>query len=247
MADYPDAPAGYGKGYVKRDYNAHPLCSIAGTVALDLPLIPREEWPDRIADMERTKSRLSDLVLQAGIKSKDQRSTNYCWINGVVTAIETIRCVMGQPYVPLSSASAGCIIKNFRNVGGWGQEGLEHVVKLGVCSEELWPNAAIDRKYYTEEAKAEALLNRCTEWYDLPPGTLDATMTCLFHRIPVAVGYNHWGHEVCAMDPVMQGGEFGVRHRTSWSDSWGENGFGILMGRKAIPDDACAPRVMIAS
>lgn len=240
-------PSGFHKGRIARDYSKQPFCSQQGSAPFDMPIIPRAEWPDRIADMERTKSRLSDLVLQAGIKSKNQASTNFCWINGVVTGVETIRCLAGLPYVPLSSASGACIIKNFRNQGGWGSEALEHLVQYGVCSEALWPNAAIDRKYLTEEAKAEALKYRCTEWYDLQPRNFDQLMTCLFNRIPVAIGLNWWGHEICAMDPVMPTpGKFGTNIRNSWGDDYGQNGFAVLSESKSTPDDACAARVMIA-
>lgn len=252
-------PSGFSRGLQARDRSRHPFGSMGFAAPFDLPLIPRSEWPDRIADMERTKSRLSDLVLQAGIISKDQRSTNFCWFNAVTTAVETIRCVMGQPYVPLSSASGACIVKNFRNEGGWGGEALEQVVSAGICSEEKWPNAAIDRKYYTEEAKAEALLYRCLEWYDLKERAFDQLTTCNLNRLPVPIGLNWWSHEVCAMDAVNLttnkkssqfyglGTVFGNRPRNSWSDTYGEKGFFVLTESKATPDDACCPRAMIAA
>jgi hypothetical protein len=73
-------------------------------------------------------------------------------------------------------------------------------------------------------------------------------MTCLFLRIPVAVGYNWWSHEVCAVDPVrVSAGNYGIRIRNSWGSSYGEDGFATLAGSKAIPDDAVAPRVTLPS
>ena len=42
-----------------------------------VPPIPRVEWPDRIADMKRNKSRLSDIIRGAGIQSKDQNDPKY--------------------------------------------------------------------------------------------------------------------------------------------------------------------------
>jgi hypothetical protein len=114
----------------------------------DLPLIPRSEWDDRIADMERTKSRISDLMIQGGLKSLDQNGTNYCWANGPTTAVEAIRCVAGQPYVKLSPASVAAPIKNYRNQGGWGSEALEYIVEHGICTVDLWPANAISRQYF---------------------------------------------------------------------------------------------------
>ena len=81
-------------------------------------LIPESEWQARIQEMEERKSRVSDLIIQAGLPSHDQDGVPYCWIHGPTGAMEALRVIQGQPMVALSATSSGCIIKNFRSEGG---------------------------------------------------------------------------------------------------------------------------------
>lgn len=233
----------FGRGLLPRQipYGQLPFAS-----ALGVPIVPKDEWVDRIEEMEKTKTRLSDIVLRAGLPCKDQNGTNYCWINAPVHCVEVVRVLQNESMVILSPASCGAKIKNFRNVGGWGTEGLEFIVKYGVVPASMWPENAISRKYDKAEAWKEAEKYKVTEWWDLKPEDEVELFSALFHRVPVAVGYNWWGHEVTAYDPVHLGdGKFGVRIRNSWGMQWGDRGFSVLTGRKMIPDDAVAPRVAI--
>jgi hypothetical protein len=210
-------------------------------------LVPRSEWQARIKEMEEQKSRHSDIVTTAGLPCKDQDQTNYCWINAPTYAVESKRVVQGQKMVILSPASAGGPIKNFRNVGGWGEEGLSYIAEFGLVPVDLWPANAIKASYNTAANRAVAMNYRCTEWWELVPRNLDELISCLFLREPVAVGYNWWGHEVTGCDPVWLDGEIALRIRNSWAMSWGSQGFGILQGKKMLPDDAVVPRVVTAS
>lgn len=240
-------PLGLSKGRVPRDRSQIPTGSMPFSKSFSMPIIPRAEWPDRIADMERTKSRLSDICTQAGIPPLNQNGTNYCWAHGPVTAMEIMRAVNGLPYVNLSAASVAAPIKRGANQGGWGGEALEYMVEHGTVSAEFWPlnsrNTSLDSK---PEVQANRALHKVTEWLDLDNRDFDQLMTCLLLRIPVAIGLNWWSHEVCAVDPVYEGGKFQVRIRNSWG-SWGDNGYGLLSESKATPDDACAPIVSFAS
>lgn len=199
-------------------------------------LIPRSEWQARIEEMEAMKSRLSDVIRFANLPHKDQANTNYCWINAPVHCLEISRLLQNQKPVSLSPASAGAQIKGFRNVGGWGLEGLEWIIKHGVVPSSRWPDNAIDRRYLTAENKTIALDYRVDEWCECRPRDVDQMISLLLRRVPGAGGYNWWRHEVTNVDPVWIDGTVAVRIRNSWR-GWGDFGFGILQGSKMLADD----------
>ncbi|TXI84792.1 MAG: hypothetical protein E6Q40_08840 [Cupriavidus sp.] len=215
-----------------------------GSVADPFPaelLIPMGEVQARIQELEATKTRISDLIRAVQLPPKNQASTNYCWINAPTHCCEIVRAQQGLPMVILSPASAGAQIKGYRNVGGWGLEGLQWITEHGLVPVDHWPANAIDRKYATPENKKLALNYRVVEWTELKPRNLQQLLSLLLRRIPVAVGYNWWGHEVTACDPVWLDGAAAVRIRNSWLN-WGDYGFGVLQGSRVLPDDAVAPR-----
>ncbi len=239
-----------GRGRAPRDWAKQGFCSMRGATRLPPSLMSeRSTWEDKVKRMEETESRLSDLMLQAGLKSLNQGNTNYCWTNGVVTGIEANLVKSNALHYKLSPASVAAPIKRYRNQGGWGGDALEYIVENGICSVDLWPaNYWQNAKYDTAESRTQRVKNKVTEWYDLQNRNFDELFCCLLHRIPVAVGYNWWGHEVCGIDPVVIGrNQYGIRFRNSWGDSYGDQGFNILAERKATPDDACAPRVSMIS
>jgi hypothetical protein len=166
-----------------------------------------------------------------------------------------IRARDNQPYVDLSAYMGACIIKNYRDEGGWGAQGLDWLVQNGLPSSEFWPQRSVSRSNDTPAMRENAKLHRVAEaWNDLSLPqysrnlTFDQVMTCLLCRIPVIVDFNWWSHSVCAADPVeVEPGSFGIRIWNSWGDSWSDAGMGILRGSKAIPDGASAPRVAMAA
>lgn len=233
-----------GRGRIPRDYSKEPFGTLDYAQPFDIAVIPRSEWPDRIKEKEQSGSLLSQLLLQANIPSLNQSNTNYCWCNGVVTAMQAVRCEMGLPYLPLSPASVAAPIKNFSNSGGWGAEALKWIVSKGINTVSEWPANAISRSYYTAENQAKAAARKITEWYELRNRNFDQVATCCLLGIPIPVGYNWWSHEVCGIDLVMTGSNsYGLRIRNSWGDSYGTKGFAVLAESKATPDDAVAPRL----
>ena len=244
-------PEGFSRGY--RPELRGPGEYAYGDVATAFPaelLIPRSEWQPRIQEMEERKTRISDLVEQAGLPCKDQNGTNYCWFNAPTHCVEVARVVQNQKTVILSPASGAAQVTGYRNVGGWGREALDWIVKNGVTPVDLWPANAISRQYATAEAKAAALDYRVVEWFELRPRNLDELMSCLLRRIPVAKGLNWWSHEVTAYDPVWVNGQPGARDRNSWGMDWpnaGARGYFVLQGSRLLPDDAVAPASVVAA
>lgn len=211
--------------------------------AFNLPLIPRSEWEPRIKEMEETKTRLSDQRLQANINSLDQNGTNYCWGNGPTSALHMLMIKTGGPFIPLSPASVCGPIKNFANSGGWGYAALEFMVKNGIVPQKYYPANSRDRSYYNEVNKKIALRYVVTEWLELASRNLEQLMTAALLRLPIAVGYNWWSHEVMGIDPVWINNAPGLRIWNSWGESYGSRGMSVLTGSKMLPDDAVIPLV----
>jgi C1A family cysteine protease len=239
-----------GHGLVPRDYAIHPREMFDSPDTLQL--IPRSEYSDRIKDMEATSSRISDVLLAQGIPSLNQGSDGYCWGYSTTGCVQVVRASNNQPYVGLSAHMVCSIIKRGVNEGGWCGLSAKFLRDVGVCSQALWPQGSRDyRRLDTPAVRENAGLHKVTEeWVDLTAQLYDqnlvdeVVMTCLFSRIPVAGDFNHWRHSVLLCDPVeVEPGSFGKRLRNSWGDSWGNKGFGILRGQKALTDGAVAIRV----
>lgn len=250
---YLKPPEGMSTGYQPEMRAGAPDDYAYGAAAKPFPReleIDESEWPDRIKEMEERKTRVTDLIALAGLPCKNQASTNYCWMNAPVAALETRRVVQNQEMVILSPASGAAPIKGFRNQGGWGFEALQWLAERGVVPVENWPANAIDRRYYTEENKQLALNYRVDEWWELKPRNLKQLMSCLLRRIPIAVGLNWWRHEVLYVDPLWVNGRAAVRMRNSWGMNWpnaGAAGYSVLQDSKMLPDDAVAPGTVLAT
>lgn len=254
-----------GRG-MDHDYEADPSAvgSVEGVEPFDLPLIPRDEWSDRIAHMIETRSRLSDIRDRANdgyqIPSYDQGSRGYCWAYSTGAAITISRAVANMPYHRLSCHAVACKIKNFRDEGGWNPLSVEFGMKHGYPTIETWPEKSMNRRHDNDQTWAEAKNYRITEGFmQLTPPvydrnlTFDQLMTCLLMRIPCPVDLMWWRHSVCALDPLEYDkrlslndpNRWGIGIWNSWRDAWGTKGYGEIRGRKAIPDGATAIKVVI--
>jgi hypothetical protein len=213
-------------------------------------LVPESDWQGWIEEQEERKTRVSDLVMQAGLPCKDQGQTNFCWANAPVHIMEITRLIQNQPMVLLSPASVACPINGFKNRGGWGEDALRQLISAGAVPVALWPANAISKQYDTQANRTLALDYRASEWWNLRPRNDKQLISCLLRRIPVACGYNWQGHETVAVEAVWKNGKIGTRNRNSWSMNWpsvGAGGWYILQGQKMSADDAVAIRSGTAS
>lgn len=256
----PDTGRWFSRGLVERNPVLYPQGCYQSAKAFDLPLIPRSEYSDRIKERERTKSTLQNIRRTSGpnggiMPSLDQDGVGYCWNHSVAMGVMMLRAIQGQPYVRLSAFMVGCLIKNYRDEGGWGALGLDFVTEHGIPSVDFWKEKSMSRSNDTPEMRANAKLHRTTEgWIDLESPvynrnlTDDQVCTLLLLGIPVVADFNWWGHSVLLFDLVeVERGSFGKRGINSWTDSWGDQGEFTLQGSKAILNGGVAPRVTVPS
>lgn len=216
----------------------------AGAIEYDadrIPLIPRSEWPDRIREMEKTRTRLSDICDDGGLKTKNQQRTSFCHAFSPAYAIEAVRAMMGLPYVEMSPSSIANPITNYRDRGQWIGEDLQQIIDVGCASVDFVPQTCVGRSCFKSGWEANAAKYKVTECWRLEPRNFDQVGTLLLSRTPICVGYNFWKHAVTLLDLILlPNGSYAVLLQNSWGEGWSNKGRGILSGNKMIPDEAYA-------
>jgi hypothetical protein len=278
-------PPGQGMGLVPRDYSRFPRGHYAGVAAVDVPLIDKGEYSSRIADKVANASQISDVMLARSVPCLDQDGKGYCWAHSSTGCVMAARALMNEPTVELSAYAVACVIKSYRDEGGWGAESADWIAANGVPSSQFWPQRSMDRSNDNAAMRANAALHKITgQWADLSAGqydrnlTFDQVVTLLLSGEPVVGDFNWWSHSVMLADavdgasqrqttrsastgkltnlqefeaawgvndPVTAG--IGIRFRNSWGDSYGNKGFSVLTGSKAVPDGAVGIRSVLPS
>ncbi len=239
------------RGLIPRNFNAFPVGCYAFAKPFDLPLIPESEWQSRLDAQITAKAQLSDLRDRMGpgggpIPSRDQNGKGYCWAHSSTSAALICNALAGNPYADFSAYAVACIIKGYRDQGGWGAESLEWIAANGLPTSKTWPQQSMSRSNDNPQMRAEAAKHKFTEWMDLADSGSQVKaqlVTALLSGLPVVVDYNWWSHSVCAIDLVSLS-PFRIRIWNSWGDSWSANGTGVLEERKALPNGALCARLI---
>lgn len=251
------------KGLIPRSLSEHPVGCFKGIAApFDTAFkeVPKSDWEARCKENAAQEMQLSDMrmrgVSNGGqmIPSLDQNGQGYCWMYSTTMAIMMTRMKMRLPCVRLSAHAGACMVKNFRDEGGWCGLSMEWHTKTGVPSVDFWKEKSMSRSYDKPETWANAARHKVLEgWVDMTSEVYDRhlsfnqVVSLLLCGIPVAADFNWWGHSVCLLDAIWVDGTIAIRGINSWTDGWGEKGMFILQGNKAVPDSAVAPRVIYAS
>lgn len=252
MSDF--FPSDFGRGLTQRDFSAEPV----GTrcAAFNLPLTPRDEWGDRIAEFDRERMWPSDVRADHNIESTNQGQSNFCWAHSTTTAVMLSRAMQGEAPVRLSATSMACRIKRFQNVGGNCTESLACAIEHGICTLSDWPEgpAGIRREFDTPDAWETAKRFAVTDWLDFEPGNIDQVVTAMLSGLVLAGDFDWWQHSVSLVRLRLS--KSGIKSRTpvevrilnSWRDSWGERGEKWLDAGQSIPKwGAVAPVVVRGS
>lgn len=246
-------PPGQSLGLIPRDYATHPVGYLACAKPFDLPLMTDDEIEACIRQKDADNSWLDNVrdrgMFGQPIPSRDQNGKGYCWAHSSTSAALLVRARDNQPYADLSAYAVACIIKQYRDEGGWGAESLEFIASRGIPTSEFWPQQSMSSGNDKPATWENAALHKFAEWMDLEPRNARQYATCLCNDIPVVSDYNWWGHSVCSCRLISWGGGRNLKSRiwNSWGDSWKANGMGDLVGSQALPDGQIAPRVISAS
>jgi hypothetical protein len=254
MADLDFFPEGVSRGLIPR--RDHPRYAAYGVVPglvkfedSGITRVPEAEWKERIEEAN-AKGQFPIHHIRPPMVFRDQKTTNYCWGNGPCNALDIAGAMSGFPYAQSSAASVCAVINGFRNQGGWGIDAIKFMAATGPCSVDLWPNAAIDKRYDTPESKADRARHKVFEWIDVPPNDLQALVSCLLppHSMACAVGYDFWSHEVCAIGLKwpLKGIIWNSWLNWGYKSESGVASFGDMpcTGRQSfVPDDVQAVRI----
>lgn len=201
--------------------------------ALGIPLIDEADLDDHLRELEKQQATLEEFIRGLNGGPLNQLNTNLCWSNATVQAAAVAMAIETGVYEMPSAASVACPATGFRNVGGYGQQALNQMIKTGWNTHAEWPNAAIDRKYYTEENKAKAAKRKPLEYVAIRSWIENISAQVAGYVVSSGLGW--WRHQI--LNCGLQLKTHRQRILNSWGTSWGEQGFGWLDGSKRWDGD----------
>lgn len=239
---------GRGKGLIQRPFDTAPEGYVAVAAPFPREMILRESlWEEHFRIRRLYGANYDELTKSLPVL--DQGRQGYCWAYSTVRCVQLLRARQGLRVPRLSAHAVACMVKGFRDQGGWNQQSLAFIAQRGVPDTDHWPEQSMSRSNDNEATWRNAEQYRITEWWDGPRDhdTRRAVyVSALLLGFPVAGDHNWWGHSVChhtivSVRPLV------VLIDNSWGPNWGRNGRGQLEGDRAIPDNLSIPRVIHAS
>lgn len=240
-------------GYIERDYERTPYGSFDGIPPGDVALIPMEEFPDRIADLERNKATLKDLWLDSPIGVLNQQDYPFCHGFAATEAVLIQSVIQGLPYIALSASSVAAPVTNYTKAGAWIGKDLRQIVDVGVAPLSLIPMLTHKRSDFPEGWQAKAAKHRVTEFSELRPRDFHQQASALLQGFAVSVGQSYWSHAVLQLvlrdlNPGLRATDhnrYGIEFINSWGIAWGKQGFAIQAGSKKFADEAYICREIV--
>lgn len=226
----------FGSGYVPRNFEADPVGRLIP--AFGGQVYKRKDWPELMRLQDKNKTSPLDWHMDC-VEIYDQRNLPYCWMYGTVAGVATQYAKTGIKTPRFSPTSTAAMVKKFKAEGGWATEACNGISKFGIATLDVWPNVSMNKtlpamSYVRENMHQHDLI----EFEDFGVNNFDAAMSVLLdplHSAPVTGGYMWWGHLIILLKAIRVDDQWGVIFANSWGKDWGEQGYGILLGDKAIP------------
>lgn len=252
-------PIGGGYGLIPRDYGQVQYGAVPHAGPVPLPLIPWEEWADRISDHERNKSSLDYIIDDVGVPKMYQDGVGYCHAFSIAHATMCLRAIQMLPFVRLSPSSIGGPVTGYKNAGAWIIRDLEQATEGGISETQYYAELTT-KNVWTPEARASAERNKVAEWWEHKQRGWEEAATVLLSVFPMPVGLNWWAHSINGLKLVqIAPKKFGILYQNSHSpDSNPDDGRLVLefvdftnpnkpRFGKGVPDEAYTPRQMTPS
>ena len=201
-----------------------------------IPLIPRSEWPDRIAEQKAKKMRVSD---HQRFEATNQGNLPTCWAAGTCHTFTTMRAMQGLSPIMLSPCSLAVPISGGHS-GGYEGDAVEYFTKHGGVRESLWGATDTSRRLMNDAAcVADRELFIAEETLELEG--FDQFATAWLLGFPTVDAYDFWSHVVMGADLLeLERGSFGTLQRNNWGH-WGEkndagfDGYLVMREGKGTP------------
>jgi hypothetical protein len=240
-----DPPPGCAKGLVKRNYATHPKGCYASIPVATMTPMSDADIVAAIARKDADKSWLTDLrdIGNFGkqIPSLGQNGKGYCWAHDPVSGVLLCRARDHSPFADLSAFAVACIIKGYRDEGGWAAEACDFIATRGVPTSQFWPQRSMARANDNPATWANAATHKITlKFADIQAQDWRMAATYIINDIPVTFDIDAWSHSVigCRVKAWLPKPVF-----TIWN-SWLDDGFGIAgMGDVSgayLPNDMVA-------
>lgn len=234
IADIIGAPP---PGLIPRDYDAVPFGALpySAPFAEAMPLIPENEWLDRVKAMAGKFPRqlYSDTVNEA---EDFQSRLRYCWAFSLAQAVKLQRRLSGQPHVNLAAVSMGGSV-GFQNAGNYCGTAIQWAAEHGIC-DATFPDSqwSLTPSKWKSGWEAEAKNHRVLEYWELgTSGKMFAeVVTALLSGFCVYTGYNWAGHAIALDELVVVKNEICV----SSPNTWNKGNRWTLAGSKKTPNEA---------
>jgi hypothetical protein len=196
--------------------------------------LSRNTWADHMRRQEAEKSSPFHWFTHGSVKVLNQGQFGFCWMYGLVGAMQTAYAMTGQVPPHLNAHYTAWLGKNGRNQGGWAGEALGYMRRWGVPEMSVFSGHPTSRPLFERgEVQANAEQHKVVEFGELPRNDYEALVSVLLDPInprPVTMGLNWWGHLIYAVRAVKDG----ILIVNSWGTNWGQQGLSVLAPNKSV-------------